>query len=134
MSLIKIVPKTLTPKPIEQIKADIRIKIKSERDRRSQTLGYKVSTKWFHSDASSRIQQLALTMAGTSLPSGLMWKTLDGSFIEMTPTLAKQIFQAALGSDSAIFTVAETHRTNLEASTTPETYDYLSGWPVGFGE
>ena len=123
------------PSPfIFDIKEDIRTKIRDERDRRSQTLGYKVLTKWFHSDVNSRIQQIALTIAGAGIPAGLMWKTMDGSFIEMTPLLATQIFQNALISDSTIFLVAETHKKNMEASNTPETYNYLTGWPLGFGE
>ena len=116
------------------IKGDIKVKIREERDRRSQTLGYKVLNKWFHSDVNSRVQQIALTIAGAGIPAGLLWKTMDGSFIEMTPLLASQIFQAALISDSVIFTTAETHIANVDASNTPETYDYLTGWPLGFGE
>lgn len=106
--------------------------IKIERDRRSELGGYKVGTKWFHSDSPSKIKQLGLVMAGAGLPVGLQWKTMDGSFVAMTAVLAGQIFQAAMQSDVAIFTAAETHKAAMQAS--PATYNYLTGWPLGYGE
>lgn len=110
--------------------------IQTERDRRKHA-GVLVGTKWFHSDDTSRIQQLGLVMMGASLPAGIMWKTMDGSFIEMTPTLAAQIFQAIAAKDIAIFSVAETHRAQMIASASPGDYNYLTGtpaWPTVFGE
>lgn len=93
-----------------------------------------IDRDWFHSDDSSRIQQLALSMMGNSIPAGLMWKTLTLTpppvFVEMTPALAQGIFQATAASDAAIFAAAEVHRIAMEASDTPETYDFSSGWPV----
>ena len=108
--------------------------IKIERDRR-QKIGVKVGADWFHSDADSRTQQLGMVVAGANLPVGMQWKTLTrtGSvFVTMTPSLAGSIFQAVMASDSAIFSAAEKHRKALEASTTPETYNVLTGWPVSF--
>ena len=108
--------------------------IKTERDRR-QKIGVKVGADWFHSDADSRTQQLGMVVAGANLPAGMQWKTLTrtGSvFVTMTPSLAGSIFQAVMVSDSAIFNAAEQHRKALEASTTPETYNVLTGWPVSF--
>lgn len=107
--------------------------IKTERDSRKAG-GVKVGAKWFHSDDASRIQQLALVMMGASLPAGLQWKTMDGSFITMTPALAQQVFTAQAASDQAIFTVAEQHRVAMEASADPASYDYSTGWPKIFGE
>lgn len=109
-------------------------KIKSERDRRIQVGGYKVGTKWFHSDTFSRTQQMGLVMMGASIPANLQWKTMDGTFITMTQTLASQVFQAAAASDQAIFAVAETHRAAMEASADPASYDYSGGWPKVYGE
>ena len=109
-------------------------RIKAERDRRSTLGGYKVGTKWFHSDSPSRIQQIGLVLAGASLPLNLQWKTMDGSFITMTPTLAVQVFQSAIANDTAIFTVAETHKAGVEASAMPSNYNFLTGWPLAFGE
>jgi hypothetical protein len=105
--------------------------IKAERDRR-KAAGVKVGTKWFHSDDASRIQQMALTMMGASIPANLQWKTMGGSFVTMTQTLASQIFQASAANDMAIFSAAETHKAAMEASEDPSTYDFSTGWPAIF--
>jgi hypothetical protein len=118
----------------DDIKADMWDAIKAERDRRKNDGGYKVGTKWYHSDTSSRIQQLGLVMMGAGLPANLYWKTMDSSFVLMTQTLALQIFQTAAASDMAIFTVAEQKKAAMLASATPATYDYLTGWPLIYGE
>lgn len=110
--------------------------VKTERDRR-QKLGVKVGANWYHSDDSSRIQQLALVMLGANIPANLQWKTLTrtGSvFVSMTQALAGGIFQGTLQSDTAVFGAAETHRLAIEASATPESYNILAGWPASFEE
>jgi hypothetical protein len=112
-------------------KAQLWEEIKTKRDDLIQTSGYQVSGKWFHSDTFSRTQQLGLVMMGANIPAGLQWKTMDGSFIEMTATLAQQVFTAAAASDIAIFTAAETHKAALETADL-QTYDVNTGWPVGF--
>lgn len=109
-------------------------RIKAERDRRIQSSGYKVGTKWFHSDTFSRTQQMGLVMMGASIPANTPWKTMDGSTVVMTQTLAGQIFATAAGSDIAIFAAAETHKAAMEASADPASYDFSTGWPKGFGE
>lgn len=108
--------------------------IKAERDRRSLTGGYQAGGKWFHSDLFSRSQQMGLVMLGANIPPGLLWKTMDGSFVEMTPTLAQQVFAAAAQSDATLFAVAEAKRAAMAGSQTPWDYDVLAGWPVAFGE
>lgn len=107
--------------------------IKAERDRR-KSLGVQADGNWFHSDADSRIQQLALTIMGQTMPAGIQWKTMSGSFVEMTPTLASQIFAATAALDQAIFAAAETHRVAMEASAVPGDYDFSGGWPAIFEE
>jgi hypothetical protein len=107
--------------------------IKAERDRR-KTGGVKIGAKWFHSDDGSRIQQMGLVMMGAGLPAGLQWKTMDGTFITMTPALAQQVFTGQAASDQTIFAVAEGHRVAMEASADPATYEYSTGWPKIFGE
>lgn len=108
--------------------------IKAERDRRTDQGGYKVGTKWFHSDQKSRSQQLSLVLLGASIPANLLWKTMDGSFITMTATLAQQVLGAAAASDQAIFATAEAHKAAMEASQDPSSYDFSAGWPKVFGE
>jgi len=108
-------------------------RIKAERDRRKAG-GVKIGEKWFHSDDGSRIQQMGLVMMGAGLPAGLQWKTMDGSFITMTPALAQQVFAGQAASDQTIFAVAEAHCVAMEASADPAAYDYSTGWPKIFRE
>lgn len=108
--------------------------IKAERDRRTEQGGYKVGTKWFHSDQKSRGQQLGLVLLGANIPANLQWKTMDGSFVTMTQTLVQQILAAGAASDQVIFAAAETHRQAMESSADPAAYDFSTGWPKVFGE
>lgn len=108
--------------------------IKGERDRRTQQGGYQVNGFWFHSDTMSRTQQMGLKELGASIPAGVMWKTMTGDMVEMTPALAQQIFSAAVVSDIAIFAAAEAHRAAMEASPQPHLYDFSGGWPAVFGD
>ena len=125
LSYVGNAPDYIAPTPWERIKA--------ERDRR-RYLGVKVGAHWFHSDDPSRIQQLALAMMGAAIPAGLRWKTLTTTpppvFVEMTPALAQGIFQSTAASDAAIFAAAEAHRAAMEASDSPESYDFSTGWPA----
>lgn len=113
-------------------------RIKKERDRRSDHGGFPVQingvTKWFHSDAKSRTQQIGMVMMGTGLPSGIQWKTMDGSFITMTAQIAQDIFQSGAAQDQATFSAAEQHRVAMEASQEPWTYNFSMGWPDIYGE
>lgn len=134
----------IIPLSAEQIENNLKVaketawnSIKQERDRRKY-LGVKVGNHWFHSDDSSRIQQLALVIMGVNIPAGTMWKTLTLSspsvFVEMTPTLALGIFQATAANDAAVFAAAEIHRIAMEASSNPQVYDFSSGWPLSVEE
>ena len=107
--------------------------IKAERDRRTQQGGYQVAGKWFHSDTFSRTQQMGLVMMGAGIPGGLQWKTMDGSFITMTQTLAGQVFAAAAASDAALVARAEQIKAAMEAD--PVNFSLASQtWPAVFGE
>jgi hypothetical protein len=107
--------------------------IKAERDRRQQTGGTFVDPNWFHSDPVSRQQQMGLVMMQDNMPTGIMWKTMSGSFVEMTPDLAEAIFNGAVLTDQVAFANAEAHRTALNALTTANAaanYDFSTGWPA----
>ena len=108
--------------------ATIADEIKADRDRR-KGLGCPVGPHRFHSDDASRIQQLGLVMMGQSMPAGVKWKTMDGSFADMTPTLAAQIFQAQAARDMALFAVCEQHIAAAALADDPLAYDYSAGWP-----
>uniref|UniRef100_UPI0023D92678 DUF4376 domain-containing protein n=1 Tax=Laribacter hongkongensis TaxID=168471 RepID=UPI0023D92678 len=73
-----------------------------------------------------------MVLLGTNIPVGLQWKTMDGSFVTMTQTLAQQVLAAGAASDQAIFAAAETHKAVMEASTDPASYDFSGGWPATF--
>lgn len=117
----------------EYLKTNIWQQIKQERDKRTSEGGYKVNTKWFHSDLISRSQQIALALGGF-IPAGLMWKTMDGTFVEMNSTLAQQVFQAAVQSDNNIFGHAEVLKSQVMSSNDPSSIDIYSGWPIAFWE
>lgn len=76
---------------------------------------------------------MGLVMLGSSIPAGTKWKTMDGSFVDMTQELAQQIFTTAAASDIAIFAAAELHIAAAQASENPSAYDFSSGWPEIFG-
>lgn len=106
--------------------------IKTERDRRTQNGGYLAAGKWFHSDTFSRTQQTGLVMMGASIPANLQWKTMDGSFVPMTQTLASQVFAAAAASDAALFARAEQIKAAMELD--PLNFNLAAqAWPVMFG-
>lgn len=141
---IVVVPKP-APTPLA-IKAAKWEAIKAERDRRKAG-GFKVGTLWFHSDADSRIQHLGLKdkardliAAGGAMTDNLSilgqpvrWKTMDGSFANVTAQLAFDIVTTAGDIDARLFTVAETHRAAMEAAADPAAYDFSAGWPETFG-
>jgi hypothetical protein len=127
-------PKTdLDPYLIKVLQNNKWKEIQAYRDQR-KTLGTYVGTKWYNSDDFSRIQQLGLVMMGANMPAGIQWKTMDGSFILMTPQVAQQIFFAVATNDMTIFGVAEHHRLAMLASAHPDTYDFSQGWPKVYGE
>jgi hypothetical protein len=126
----------LSPTKLAEQKVEMWRVIQLERDRRKAG-GVLVGAHWFHSDDTSRIQFIGLLMYGVNMPNNIMWKTMAGAFVQMTPTLAQQIFGTIAAKDTSIFTVAETHKAQMNASSTPSTYNYLTGtpsWPTIFGE
>lgn len=124
-----------TPPPVDtaELKARHWDAIKQERDRRTQQGGYQVAGKWFHSDTFSRTQQMGLVMMGAGIPANLQWKTMDGSFVNMTQVLAGQVFAAAAASDAALFARAEQIKEAMESD--PVNF-ILSAqpWPSVYGE
>jgi hypothetical protein len=112
--------------PLSDRQAQSWLNIKAERDQRKSG-GVFVSGKWFHTDTESRVQWLGLVIMGASVPP-IQWKTMDGTFIELTAGLVGSVFQTIANGDSADFANAETHRAAMLQSPTPEDYDYSTGW------
>ena len=123
---------TTTDAYIQTLQESVWTKIKAIRDEKISNGGYEVEGKWYHSDTVSRSQQTGLYLMGEGVPIGLMWKTMDGSFVEMTPVLAQKIFFAAAGQDSVLFQYAESLRQPVKTSANPEQVDIESGWPATF--
>lgn len=121
---------------LQEKKDAIWLAIRNERDHRVQTNGFKVEVstgvfKWFHSDVFSRTQQLGLVMAGAAVPA-VSWKTMDGSFVTMTQSIASKIYASAAATDPAIFAAAEQHKAAAWALEDPTAYTaYLddANWP-----
>ncbi len=132
---------TVAAQEAAAIAADLSLKrstaigrVKALRDLKTENGGYLAGGKWFHSDLVSRTQQIGLILMGANIPAGLQWKTLDGSFITMTPTLAGQVLAAAGGQDAALFAHAETLIGQINAAADPTTVDVSAGWPTTFGD
>ena len=83
--------------------------------------------KWFHNDDSSRTQYLALQIL-PELPSELMWKTMDNSFVKLTKPLITELAMTILQSEQADFANAEKHRLAMLQADNPLEYDYSKGW------
>jgi hypothetical protein len=113
-----------------KLKENIKEQIKSKRDELQENNGFKVGTNWFHSDQKSRTQYLGLLQM-TAIPANLMWKTKDSAMVSVTSDLVKQILEAAILSDIAIFTQAEQYIADLALApdATLFTWDI---WPIGY--
>lgn len=108
--------------------------------------GVKVGTKWYHTDDASRIKYLGLfKLAEQALAAGavgttvlqynatdIKWKTMDGTFINMTVQRAQDVYFAVFGLDMAAFAAAETHKVAMETAADPAAYDFSAGWPASF--
>jgi len=132
----QLVDQGARPRPADELAAARAARweqAKATRDRLTSEGGCQAAGKWFHSDDRSRTQQLGLVLLGANVPNGLQWRTMDGSYVTMTQTLAGQILAAAAAQETAIFVHGETLRAAIAASTEPETVDIASGWPATFG-
>lgn len=89
--------------------------------------------KWFHTDDSSRTQYLALQIL-PELPSNLMWKTMDNSFIKLDKALLTELSMAILQAEQADFANAERHRITMLQADDPLDYDYSDGWTETYEE
>lgn len=83
--------------------------------------------KWFHTDDSSRTQYLALQIL-PQLPSDLMWKTMDNSFVKLDKALLTELAMTILTAEQADFANAEKHRLAMLQADNPLEYDYSKGW------
>jgi len=137
---------------INTIRTNVWESIKEYRDSR-KFKGIFVSGKWFHNDADSRTQWLGLkdkardvlTAGGTTstvltinhpvygvVP--INWNTMDNSSISVTVQLAFDVVNKTGDMDGILYGVALYHKSQIYASSTPETYNYRTLWPTVYGE
>lgn len=96
--------------------------------------GVQVAGKWFHTDTDSLLRYLALFAAGQNVPPGIRWKTMDGSFVDVTPDLVRAVYTAAIVANNALFQHAEALRAAMLKEQDPTGFDVTAGWPRVYGE
>lgn len=89
--------------------------------------------KWFHSTDEAR-QQYTFMRTLPQLPPDLMWKTMDGGFVNLTRALLDELSLKLLADEQQDFANAERHRVLMEQSDDPEHYDYSGGWTENYRE
>lgn len=124
----------LKAKYLERIREEVWEKIKARRTESIDTGVYHPRLqKWFHTDAEA---QRNYSLLGHAISSALYkpkrWKTMDGTFIEMTREVFQDIIALALGKADEDYKNAEIHKAKLMQSTDPLAYDYSTGWSAGY--
>ena len=84
--------------------------------------------KWFHTDIYSRTQWLGMVILGANLPANVNWKTMDGSFVVLTPAIVLQVFSAIQIKELTDFTNGETLKAQIYAAADPTLVDINVGW------
>lgn len=92
--------------------------------------------KWFQTDDATRLQYLALTLESVTggFKKPINWKTMDNSFLQLTPELLREIMQAMRDNEQANFANAEKHKEAMLQAEHPLEYDYSGGWTANFDE
>lgn len=117
---------------LAQVKERAEQDIKAHRD--AVTADYIViDGNHFHSDASSRIQQMTLAKMGQAgaVPPGLMWQTKNNGLIELTNDIAAQFETVTIAHDMRLFATAQAHIAAVNALETIDdvnAYDWSQGW------
>ena len=92
--------------------------------------------KWFQTDDATRVQYLALALESVTggFKKPINWKTMDNSFLMLTPELLREIMQAMHDDEEADFINAEKHKAAMLKAEHPLEYDYSDGWTANFDE
>lgn len=119
---------------LEKERQEVWEQIKKVRYQHQQTGVYLANVdKWFHSDQESVINY---QMVGNFIRSPnyvpVDWKTMDNSFIKMTPEIYESVMLAIFTKGQHDFKVAEMHRLALWEHLEPYQYDYSTGWSDGY--
>ena len=91
--------------------------------------------KWFHTDLYSKQQIQTLVIANIiGIYKTTAWKTLDNTYVQLTPMLLLQVFGAMLEDESRLFDIGKLHYESLYTSSDPVNYDPASQWPTTFSD
>ena len=92
--------------------------------------------KWFQTDDATRLQYLALALESVTggFKNPINWKTMDNSFLQLTPELLREIMQDMRDNEQANFANAEKHKAAMLQAENPLEYDYSGGWTANFDE
>lgn len=92
--------------------------------------------KWFQTDDATRLQYLALALESVTggFKKPINWKTMDNSFLQLTPELLREIMQTMHDDEQADFVNAEKHKAAMLKAENPLEYDYSGGWTANFDE
>ncbi|HFC8546143.1 TPA: DUF4376 domain-containing protein [Neisseria lactamica] len=92
--------------------------------------------KWFQTDDATRLQYLALALESVTggFKKPINWKTMDNSFLQLTPELLREIMQTMHDDEQADFANAERHKAAMLKAENPLEYDYSGSWTANFNE
>ena len=90
--------------------------------------------KWFQTDDATRLQYLALALESVTggFKKPINWKTMDNSFLMLTPELLREIMQTMHDDEEADFINAEKHKAAMLKAENPLKYDYSDGWTANY--
>lgn len=88
--------------------------------------------KWFNSDVFSRTQWLGMVTLGDSLPPNINWRTMDGTFVILTPQLVLQVFNAVMTKEVISFGKGAALYNQIMNSDDPLAIDISTGWPDSY--
>lgn len=90
--------------------------------------------KWFQTDDATRLQYLALALESVTggFKKPIKWKTMDNSFLMLTPELLREIMQTMHDDEEADFINAEKHKAAMLKAENPLEYDYSDGWTANY--
>lgn len=90
--------------------------------------------KWFQTDDATRLQYLALALESVTggFKKPINWKTMDNSFLQLTPDLLREIMQTMHDNEQADFANAEKHKAAMLKAENPLEYDYNGGWTANY--
>ena len=91
--------------------------------------------KWFHTDPDSKQQIHAMVTSNViGMYKTTAWKTLDNTYVQLTPLLLLQVFGAMLENEARLFEIGKLHYGMLHTSQDPANYDPTSQWPTTFSD